>query len=136
MPDTTITEAQRVYERIEALTAEGLTNADAIRKVAEESGKKENAVRANQHQHRQKLRGGAAAPTSRGRGRMAKKAEATAGDAIAQARALLEGALAGLDRRVDDAKSALDAAQEHYDEVVASIKAEKAELEQKIKALG
>lgn len=136
MPTTTKpTEAQVVYERIEELKAGGMSNADAIRAVAEERGKKENAVRANQHQYRQKLEGGAA-PSARARTRAAKKAPPTASDAVAQARAVLEAALAGLDGQVDGAKKALDTAQERYEQAVAAVKQQRAELEAKITALG
>ncbi|MGK2939684.1 MAG: hypothetical protein ACSLFR_18085 [Solirubrobacteraceae bacterium] len=129
------TEAQVVYERIEELTAGGMSNADAIRAVAKERGKKENAVRANQHQYRQKLEGGAA-PSPRGRGRSARKPAApTASDAIADARAALERGLAEFDQRVAEAKRELDKAQHKYDRAVAEVKEEKAELESKIKAL-
>lgn len=130
------TEAQIVYERIEELIAGGLSNAEAIRRVAEERGKKENAVRANQHQHRQKLQAGGAPSRATRRGRPgAKPQELTVEGALAQARAVLEKALAGIDGEVDAAKAELDSAQARYDELVAGVKARKAELERKIKAL-
>lgn len=135
MPTTKPTEAQIVYERIEELKAGGMSNADAIRATANERGKAENAVRANQHQYRKKLEGGGAA-SGRGRGRGAKKTAPTASDAVAEARAALERGLAGLDGQVEDAKKALDAAQRTYDKAVADVKEERAELEAKIKALG
>lgn len=135
MPTTKPTEAQIVYERIEELVAGGMSNADAIRAVADERGKQVNAVRANQHQYRKKLEGGAA-PSGRGRGRSAKRAAPTASDAVAEARAALERGLAGLDGQVEKAKKALDAAQRAYDEAVAKVKQERAELEAKIKVLG
>lgn len=133
----TKTEAQVVYERIEELKASGLSNADAIRAVAEERGKKENAVRANQHQHRQKLQAGTGAPTTRPRARRgtSKPAAVTVEGAVAQARALLEQAVAAIDAEVDAAKAELNAAQARYDDLVASVKTRKAELEKKIKAL-
>lgn len=43
--------------------------------------------------------------------------------------------LALVDREVDEAKSALDAAQARYDEVVAGVKDRKADIEKKLKAL-
>lgn len=124
------TEAQVVYERIEELKAAGSSNAEAVRKVAVERGKKENAVRANQHQYRQKLGSGG---TRRRRG--AKASELSVDDALAQARAVLEKALAGIDAEVDAAKRELDEAQARYDAVASSVESRKAELEGKIRAL-
>ena len=117
-----------------ALKAEGLSNVDAIRKVAEESGKKENAVRANQHQYRQKLEGGGSPGTPRRRSAL-KLPALTAESAVAQAKQLLEQALAAIDGEVEAAKTELDAVQAHYDELVASVKDRKEDLERKIEGL-
>lgn len=131
MPDTK-TEAQIVYERIEELKAYGMSNADAIRQVAQERGKKENAIRANQHQHRRKLQGGSATSSPRGR----RRKTPTPTDPIAEARAILERALQDDDAEVTAAKAELDAAQARYDEAVNRATERKAELEKKIAALG
>ena len=48
---------------------------------------------------------------------------------------MLEDALNGIDHEVDAAKAELEAAQQHYDEVVASVAKHKKNLEDKIKAL-
>jgi uncharacterized protein YoaH (UPF0181 family) len=136
MPPTGTTEAQVVYERIEALKAEGFSNADAIRRVAEERGKTVNAVRANQHQHRQKVgdRSGAR-PTRRSLSHKASKPMSVQ-DAVTQARRVLQQALDGLDSEIVSAKADLDAAQTRYDLLISSMKDRKRELETKIKALG
>jgi len=127
------TEAQLVYERIEELKAEGTSFADAVRTVAEERGKKPNAVRANYYNHQKRLDGGAPAP--RRRGRSARSEALTPERAVAQAKALLEQALSAIDSEVDAAKSEADAAQARYEELSASVAERKAELERKLEAL-
>lgn len=85
-----------------------------------------------------KLEAGGGAATRRGRGRRSAGSQTTAvtvEGAVAQARAVLEQALAGIDGEVDAAKAKLDAAQADYDELVASVKTRKAKPETKIKAL-
>jgi len=134
MSDTKPGEAQIDYERIEALKVDGLSNADAIRKVAEERGKTVNAVRANQHQYRKKL-GGSGAGTPRRGSRTTTPPLLNVDDVVAQARGLLEHALAAIDGEVEAAKAELDAVQVRYDELVESVKERKDELEKKIKAL-
>lgn len=123
--------AQAVYEQVEEMKSGGMSNADAVRQVAEQQGKSINAVRANIHQHRQ--RAGIASTGRRGRGR--KPQEVTVESALGQAKALLQQALDGIDREVDTAKADLDAAQARYDELVESIAERKQDLENKIKAL-
>jgi hypothetical protein len=56
-------------------------------------------------------------------------------DLLASAKASLEQALSMVDNEVEQAKSALDAAQARYDEVVAGVKDKKADIEKKLKAL-
>lgn len=126
-------EAQSVYEDVEALKAEGMSNADAVRRVAEERGKSINAVRANIHQHRKKA--GIAPPSGRRGSRGKKPAAVTVEGAVQQATAVLQQALDGIDGEVDAAKADLDAAQARYDQLVESVAERKAELERKIAAL-
>lgn len=122
--------SQQYYEEVEALKASGVSNADAIRQVAEKHGKKENAVRGGIHQYKSRhLDGNGSSPTRR------RRATASVEDHLAQARQSLEQALALIDREVDDAKAALDAAQQRYDAAVASVKDRKADIEKKLKAL-
>lgn len=136
MPDPKPTQQQLDYNRIEELKADGMSNADAIRAVASERGASVNAIRANQHAYRQKLGGGGSRRASTGTARARKPAPVTVDGAIAEAKALLEQALATFDREVDAAKTEADAAKTRYDELVASVKERKTELEKKIKALG
>jgi uncharacterized protein YoaH (UPF0181 family) len=133
MPGNKTSAAQIDYERIEALKAKGLRNAEAVRIVAEERGKSENAVRANQYSYRKKLRE-TAVSGYRG-GRSATSQVLTVDGAIAQAVGTLERAMAAIDGEVEAAKAEFEAAQSRYDELVVSAKDRKAELAAKIKAL-
>lgn len=121
---------QQYYEEVEALKAEGISNADAIRQVAARHDKKENAIRGGLHQYKSKLGGGDSATPRRGRG-----GKASVDDLLASARQSLESALTLIDQEVADAKASLDAAQARYDEVVSSVKDRKADVEKKLKAL-
>lgn len=122
--------SQQYYEDVETLKAKGVSNAEAIRQVAKKHGKKENAVRGGIHQWKARhLDGGG---TGRGGHR---RATASVDDLIGTARASIEEAIALIGREVEDAKSALDAAQAHYDEVAASVDNRKADLKKKLDAL-
>lgn len=121
---------QQYYEEVEALKAQGIPNAEAIRQVAAAHDKKENAVRGGLHQYKSKLGGGGTTTARRGR-----SGAASVDDLLASARQSLESAVALIDREVADAKAALDAAQAHYDEVLTAVKDRKADVEKKLKAL-
>lgn len=122
---------QQYYEAVEALKAQGVSNAEAIRQVAAHHGKQENAVRGGLHQYKTKLHGGGDSGTPR-RGR---RAPASVDELVASARENLERAVALIDDEVAQAKAALAAAQARYDEVVSSVKERKADVEKKLKAL-
>lgn len=121
---------QAYYDEVEALKASGVSNADAVREVAKKYGKNENAVRGGIHQYKTRAGGGSAAPR-RGRARAASSID----DLIGQAKRSLEEALGLVDREVDQAKAALDAAQAHYESIVAGVADRKADIEKKLKAL-
>src|SRR5580765_7590019 len=127
MADTK-TLSQTYYEEVEALKATGVSNADAMREVAKKHNKTENAVRGAIYQYRNR-QGGTGAP------RRGRKSGQTVEDLVAGARQALEQALALVDREVDEAKAALDAAQARYDEAMAGVKDKKAEIQKKLKAL-
>ena len=122
--------AQQYYEEVEALKADGTSNADAIRRVAEQHGKKENAVRGGLHQYKSKLNGGTYAAPRRQR-----PPKESVDDLINNARQSLERAAAMIDQEVADAKAELDAAQARYDEVVTAVKDRKADIARRLKAM-
>jgi uncharacterized protein YoaH (UPF0181 family) len=122
---------QQYYEEVEALKAQGVSNADAIREVAAQHGKKENAVRGGLHQYKSKQQNGGNSSVPR----RARAGKASVDDLVASARQSLERAVVLIDQEVTAAKVALDAAQAYYDEVLASVKDRKADIEKKLKAL-
>lgn len=122
---------QTYYEEAEALKAEGMKNADAVREVANKHGKTENAVRGSIYQYTSKHLDGGSTPRSRG----SRKSAQSVDDLVAGARQALEQALALVDREVEEAKAVLDTAQARYDEIVAGVKDKKADIQKKLKAL-
>lgn len=123
--------SQQYYERAEELKADGMSNAEAVREIAEQFGKKENAVRGGINQYKRiHLDGGGSASPKRSR-RGAKSVD----DHLASARLSLEDALGLIDKEVIDAKLALDEAQSRYDAVVVAVKERKADIEGKLKVL-
>lgn len=122
--------SQQYYEQVEKLKAEGVSNADAVRQVAKEHGKKENAVRGGINQYKRiHVDGGNSSP------RRSRRGGKTVDDHLANARQSLETALGLIDKEVEDAKTALDTAQARYDDVVASVKDRKADIRKKLQAL-
>lgn len=123
--------SQQYYEAVENHKASGMSNADAIRAVAEQFNKKVGAVRGGIHQYRSRSGDSNGASPRRGRRRSAASVE----DHLASAKRSLEQALGLIDHEVEQAKTALDAAQARYDAAVASVRDRKADIERKLKAL-
>lgn len=123
---------QTYFDEVEALKSQGMSNADAVREVAKKHDKNENAVRGGIHQFKTK-HSGSSGPTATVR-RLRQKA-ASVDDLVATARQALESARDLIEQEVTDAKAALDAAQARYDEVAASVKDRKADIEKKLAAL-
>jgi hypothetical protein len=118
---------QSYHDDVEALKATGVSNVDAIRQVAAQYGKTEGAIRGGIYAYTQK--------SSATSNRKIRAATVTSDDLVADAKKLLQDALALVDREVEQAKQALDVAQAKYDSVASSVKDKKADLEKKIKAL-
>jgi uncharacterized protein YoaH (UPF0181 family) len=123
---------QTYYEEVEALKATGMSNPDAVRQVAKKHGKKENAVRGGLHQYNTHHVNGGAPTATPGR---RKSAALSVDDYIANARQALESAVSLIEHEVSEAKEALDLAQARYDDVHASVKDRKADIEKKLAAL-
>lgn len=122
------TQQELVYNRIAELTDQGNSLADAVRQVAIETGKTENAVRALRFNYKRKLEGGS-------RAQRGKPAPLTAAQAVSEAKKLLISALNAIDRELTEAKSELDAAQARYNSLATSASERKTELQRKIEAL-
>jgi uncharacterized protein YoaH (UPF0181 family) len=121
--------SQQYYEEVEALKAEGVSNAEAIRQVAATHGKKENAVRGGINQYK-RIHLGASGSSPRSR----RKAK-TIDDHVASAKESLEAAMELIDDEVSQAKAQLETAQARYDEIVASVQDRKEDIEKKLAAL-
>lgn len=119
--------SEQYYEAVEALKSEGMSNADAIRAVAEQYGKPVNTIRGSLHQYKAKhMNGNGAAPRRRGR---------SVEDHLDRARESLQAALVVIDNEVTSAKTALDDAQVRYEQITESVAERKADIEQKLAAL-
>jgi uncharacterized protein YoaH (UPF0181 family) len=127
-----MTKAQQVYERIEALIASGLTKAEAFRQLAEELGQPAKSLQGAYYQHTKKLGIGG----NGGGKRRTRKRETTPADALEDAKAVLEEAIASIDAEIEQAKERADEAQSEYDAMKASATERKQAIAAKIKALG
>jgi hypothetical protein len=92
------TKAQDIYERVEALVASGSEKADAFKQLAVEASRPYDSVRGSYYSHKKRLEGGESKPRTRRR-------ETTPDDALADARAALERAVASIDREVEAAEN-------------------------------
>jgi hypothetical protein len=120
--------AQQYYEAIEALKSEGMSNADAIRAVAERRGKSVGTIRGSLYRYTSEhLSGDGAAP----RRRSGRSVE----DHLSRARESLEAALAVIDQEVSAAKTAVEAAQARYEQLTESVSERKTEIKQKLAVL-
>lgn len=105
-----MTKAQQVYERVEALVAEGMSRPDAFKQLAEELSYKLDSVRGAYYTGRQQVTGESGTPRSR----RPRKRETTEADAVAAAVATLEQAIADITREVEtSAERASEAQAEH-----------------------
>lgn len=105
-----MTKAQEVYERVEALVAEGTSRPDAFKQLAEELSYKLDSVRGAYYTGRLQATGEAGTPRSR----RPRKRETTEADAVAAAVATLEQAIASIEREVEtSAERAREARAEH-----------------------
>ena len=121
-----MTKAQQVYERVEALVASGVRKADAFRQVADELGQPFNSMRGAYYAHTRTLGGTPNRP---------RKREATNGDPIEQATAVLTRAVDSIDAEVAAAKARVDEAKAEYEHLRDTASERKAAITAKIEAL-
>lgn len=115
------TKAQEIFEEVEKRIASGVEKADAFKQIAEEKGRPYDSVRGSYYSHKKRIEGGRSKPRTRRR-------ETTPDDALADARAALERAIAAIDREVE-------AAAERASEAAAEAKALKESAEGRKKAI-
>ncbi len=125
-----VTKAQEIYDAVEKLIAAGTDKAEAFKQLAEETGRPYDSVRGSYYSHKKKLEGGDGTKPSRTRRR-----ETTPDDALADARAALERAIANIDREVEAAKSRADEAKAEYESLKASASDRKKVITERLEAL-
>lgn len=117
-----MTKAQEVYERVEALVAEGARKADAFRKLAEEYGQPQNSIRGAYYAHTRP--GGTSSSGSR-----------LARDPIESAVIVLQKAIAAIDDEIAKAKKRAEDAAANYKQLQDTAKERRAAMQAKIDAL-
>jgi hypothetical protein len=120
-----MTKAQEVYEKVEALVAQGAKKADAFRQVAEEYGREFNSIRGAYYAHTRSLGGSPKRSSKR----------TTAVDPVESATIVLEKAIEAIDNEVGIAKSHADDAKTEYERLRDTAGERKAALQAKIDAL-
>lgn len=116
-----MTKAQEVYERVEALVAEGVRKADAFRQLAEEYGQPQNSIRGAYYAH---TRPGGSPSGSR-----------TSRDPIESAVIVLEKAIAAIDDEIDKAKKRAEDAAANFKQLQGSAEERRVAMQAKIDAL-
>ncbi len=122
------TKAQEIFEEVEKRIASGVEKADAFKQLADEKGRPYDSIRGSYYSHKKKLEGGESKPRTRRR-------ETTPDDAIADARAALERAIASIDREIEAAKTRADEAKAEYEALKASASDRKKAITERLEAL-
>jgi hypothetical protein len=122
------TKAQQIFEEVEKRIASGVEKADAFKQLADEKGRPYDSIRGSYYSHKKKLEGGESKPRTRRR-------ETTPDDAIADARAALERAIASIDREIEAAKTRADEAKAEYEALKASASDRKKAITERLDAL-
>jgi hypothetical protein len=120
-----MTKAEEVFTKVEQLVAGGMTKAEAFKQLASEYGQPVNSMRGAYYAH---------AKGSSGPGKPRRR-ETTPEDALADARAALERALATIDREVEAARVRAEEAAAEHKALKASADARKAEISKRLEAL-
>lgn len=120
-----MTKAQEVYDKVEALVAQGVSKADAFKQLAGEYGQEVNSIRGAYYAH---------TSTLGGTPRRTRKRQTTV-DPIASALSALEEGLETVDDEVAAAKQRAEEAKAEYEHLRDTAKERKAELQKKIEAL-
>lgn len=121
-----MTKAQEVHGKVEAMIAEGVSKADAFKKLAVEYGQKVNSIRGLYY----------ASTNGKGAGSPRPRRRATTPeDALADARAALERSITAIDREVKAAKERAEEATREHEDLKASADERKAMIAKRLEAL-
>jgi hypothetical protein len=124
----TVTKAQEIYDEVEKRIATGTDKADAFKELAKERDRPYDSIRGSYYSHKKRIEGGETKPRTRRR-------ETTPDDALADARAALERAIASIDREVEVAKTRSDEAKAEYEALKASAADRKKAITERLEAL-
>lgn len=126
-----MTKATDTYERIEALVAEGSTQADAFKQLAQDNGQPVDSVRGAYYTGRKQATG-TATPRSR---RISRARPTTEEDAIERAVATLEDSIAQITKEIETARTHAQEAQREYEEIETTATPRITAIRAKIEAL-
>jgi hypothetical protein len=115
------TKAEQIWEEINERVAAGTTKADAFKALAEEYSQPVDSIRGSYYSYKKKVEGGESRPRTRRR-------TTTPEDALADARAAFERAIASIDKEVETAKERAKEAAGEYEEIRGSAEERKAEI--------
>jgi hypothetical protein len=121
-----MTKAEEVYTKTEAMIAEGVSKADAFKKLATQYGQKVNSIRGLYYAHTS----GKGGNSTRSRRR-----ETTPENALADARASLERSIQSIDREVEAAAERVTEAKGEYESLKGSAEDRKAVIAKRLEAL-
>lgn len=122
------TKAEQIYDRVNQMVADGTEKADAFRQIADETKRPFDSVRGSYYSHKKKIEGGETRPRT-------KRRTTTPEDALADARAAFERAIASIDKEVETAKERAKEAAGEYEEIRGSAEERKADITKRLEAL-
>ena len=124
-----MTKAQAIYEKVEAMVASGMDKSDAFRQIADEASRPYDSVRGSYYSHKKRIEGGDTRPSR------TRRRETTPEDALADARAALERAIASIDKEVEAARTRGEEAKAEYEALKASAADRKKAITERLEAL-
>lgn len=124
-----MTKAQAIYEKVEAMVASGMDKSDAFRQIADEASRPYDSVRGSYYSHKKRIEGGDTRPSR------TRRRETTPEDALADARAALERAVASIDKEVEAARTRGEEAKAEYEALKASAADRKKAITERLEAL-
>ena len=125
-----MTKAQEIYERVEALVAQGVKKAEAFRQVAEEYQQPFNSMRGAYYAHTRSLGDQPSLPRER-----STRPRKQPVDTIASATGILTDAITAIDKEIDAARERAEQAQAAYQQLLETAEERKSALQKKIEAL-
>jgi hypothetical protein len=93
-----VTRAQEIYDKVNELVEAGVEKAEAFKQLSQTLGRPYDSVGGSYYSHKTKIEGGDSRPSR------TRRRETTPDDALADARAALERAVASIDREVEAAE--------------------------------